>query len=161
MCLKAATISYINTGFCPQLTVSRLQRVFGTGNALTCLYSLICWPTFPWSSTNLHYERGYKGLLMCFTAATVPFVNLESFSFLLDLYYHIKWLGLLMCLNPATVLSINLGSHPHLTPFVLLKSLQGLVNGLKCTLVLLLSLESHLSYSICITPECTRDCYCA
>ena len=64
-----------------------------------------------------------------------------------------------MCLNLATVLSINLGSHPHLTPFVLLKSLQGLVNGLKCTLVLLLSLESHLSYSI--SPECTRDCYCA
>ena len=30
-------------------------------------------------------KRGYKGLLMCFTAATVPFVNLESFSFLLDL----------------------------------------------------------------------------
>ena len=59
MCLKAATISYVNTGFCPQLTVSRLQRVFGTGNVLTCLYSLICWPTSPWSPTNLHYERGY------------------------------------------------------------------------------------------------------
>ena len=62
MCLKAATISYINTGFCPQLTVSRLQRVFGTGNALTCLYSLICWPTSPWS--NLHYKTGHAAKLL-------------------------------------------------------------------------------------------------
>ena len=67
MCLKAATISYVNTGFCPQLTISRLQRVFGTGNALTCLYSLICWPTAPWSPTNLNYKRGYaaKSLQSC------------------------------------------------------------------------------------------------
>ena len=35
-------------------------------------------------------KRGYKRLLMCSTAATVPFVSLESFSFLLDLCYHIK-----------------------------------------------------------------------
>ena len=67
MCLKAATVSYVNTGFCPQLTISRLQRVFGTGNALTCLYSLICWPTSPRSPTNLNYKRGYaaKSLQSC------------------------------------------------------------------------------------------------
>ena len=49
-----------------------------------CQARVLEWVAFAFS------KRGYKGLLMCFTAATVPFVNLESFSFLLGLYYHIK-----------------------------------------------------------------------
>ena len=94
MCLNAGKVPYVKFKVHSYLTAFlSLQGVLGTVNGTLLAYPI----SFVGLDShalllNLHYKRGYKGLLMCLNAATVPYVNLgfhshlTSFSLMQSLY---------------------------------------------------------------------------